>query len=63
MIGLIIIGVLFVLLVAAIATNFKKDHTIVKDSNKEVDKSVLSTEGSEKLSKQESSATTNEKKD
>jgi|LauGreDrversion4_2_1035121.scaffolds.fasta_scaffold315039_1 hypothetical protein len=63
MIGLIIIGVLVVLLIAAIATNFKKDKTITKDAKNEAENSGMSTEGSEKPIKDEKSITKEEKKD
>ena len=63
MIGLIIIGVLVVLLIAAIATNFKKDKTITKVAKNEADNFGMSTEGSEKPIKDEKLITKEEKKD
>ena len=54
---------LVIFLIVAIATNFKKKYTITKETKTEVEKSVLSTEDSEKLNKQGDSVTTDEKKD
>jgi hypothetical protein len=63
MIGLVIIGVLFVLLIASITTNFKKGQATTNNEKNELDKSGLSTDGSEKSNGEEKLAADDAKKD